>query len=41
MGPKVEALNSFVTNTGNRAVICHLEDIEKAVAGEAGTEVFR
>ncbi len=41
MGPKVEALLGFVEGTGNRAVICHLDDIEKAVAGEAGTEISR
>lgn len=39
MGPKVEALVSFVEATGNRALICHLDDIEKAIAGEAGTEL--
>ncbi|MDR7419434.1 MAG: carbamate kinase [Armatimonadota bacterium] len=39
MGPKVDAMISFVESTGNRAIICHLDDIEKAVAGQAGTEV--
>jgi len=39
MGPKVEAVTHFVQATGNRGVICHLEDIDKAVAGRAGTEV--
>ncbi len=40
MGPKVEAVMQFTRSTGNRAVICHLEDIEKAIAGEAGTEII-
>jgi carbamate kinase len=39
MGPKVEALLEFFNAFGRRAIICHLEDIERAVAGEAGTEV--
>jgi carbamate kinase len=41
MGPKVEALIGFVEGTGNRGVVCHLDDIEKAVAGRAGTQVLR
>jgi len=40
MGPKVEALMQFAKATGKRGVICHLEDIEKAIAGEAGTEII-
>jgi len=39
MGPKVEAVTGFVKATGNRGIICHLKDIQKAVAGLAGTEV--
>jgi carbamate kinase len=39
MGPKVAAITRFVKATGRRGIICHLEDIERAVAGEAGTEV--
>lgn len=39
MGPKVEAAAGFVKSGGRRAVICHLDDIERAVAGEAGTEI--
>jgi carbamate kinase len=39
MGPKVEAITRFVKASGRRGVICQLEDIERAVAGEAGTEV--
>ena len=39
MGPKIEAVTQFFQNTRNRAIICHLEDIEKAIAGNAGTEV--
>ncbi len=41
MGPKVEAVMQFTKATGNRGVICNLEDIEKAIAGEAGTEIVR
>ncbi|MBW2028251.1 MAG: carbamate kinase [Deltaproteobacteria bacterium] len=40
MGPKVEAVMEFNRATGNRGIICHLKDIEKAIAGEAGTEVL-
>jgi len=39
MGPKVEAITRFVKAAGRRGIICRLEDIEQAVAGEAGTEV--
>jgi carbamate kinase len=41
MGPKVDAVMQFTEATGNRGVICHLEDIEKAIAGEAGTEITK
>jgi carbamate kinase len=41
MGPKVEAVMQFTKATGNRGVICNLEDIEKAIAGEAGTEIIK
>jgi carbamate kinase len=40
MGPKVEAILDFHRNTGGRGVVCHVEDIERAAAGEAGTEVI-
>jgi len=39
MGPKVNALMSFVEATGKRAIICHLDEIEAALAGDAGTEI--
>jgi carbamate kinase len=39
MGPKIQALIQFYKSTGNRGVICHLKEIEKAVAGQAGTEI--
>jgi carbamate kinase len=39
MGPKVEAAIQFVERTGKRAAVGSLEDIEKIVAGEAGTNV--
>jgi carbamate kinase len=41
MGPKVEAIMQFFKATGNRGVICQLKDIEKAIAGEAGTEIVK
>jgi len=39
MGPKVEAILQFHRVTGRRGIICHLKDIERAIAGGAGTEV--
>jgi carbamate kinase len=39
MGPKVEAAVKFIKSGGKRAVITSIEDIERAVAGEAGTEI--
>ena len=39
MGPKVEAIMQFFRSTGKRGIICHLEDIEKAIEGKAGTEI--
>jgi carbamate kinase len=39
MGPKVEAAIRFATETGKRAAIGSLEDIEKIVDGLAGTTV--
>ena len=39
MGPKVEAACEFVAATGRRAAIGALADIERIVAGEAGTIV--
>jgi carbamate kinase len=39
MGPKVEAAIRFVEATGKRAAIGNLDDIERIVAGEAGTSV--
>jgi carbamate kinase len=41
MGPKVEAILQFFKATGNRGVICQLKDIEKAIAGKAGTEIIK
>lgn len=40
MGPKVEAAVSFVKSGGKRAVICSIEEIEEAIDGNAGTEIF-
>jgi len=39
MGPKVEAAAHFVDTTGKRAAIGALDDIEKIVAGSAGTQI--
>ncbi len=39
MGPKVEAACGFATRTGREAVIGSLADIDKIVAGVAGTRV--
>ncbi len=39
MGPKVDAAIKFVQATGKRAAIGSLEDIEKIVVGEAGTNI--
>jgi len=39
MKPKIEAATQFVEKSGKRAVITSLKNIEKAVAGKAGTEV--
>ncbi|MEZ4526437.1 MAG: hypothetical protein R2941_11010 [Desulfobacterales bacterium] len=39
MGPKAEAAMQFMRSRGRRAVICSIEEIEKAVEGNAGTEI--
>lgn len=39
MGPKVDAVCSFVETTGGRGIITRLEKIADAVAGNAGTVV--
>ncbi len=39
MGPKVEAAIRFIQQGGRRAVICSIEEIQPAVAGEAGTQL--
>jgi len=39
MGPKIEAVTQFFHETGNRGIICNLEEIEKAIEGHAGTEI--
>jgi carbamate kinase len=39
MGPKVIAACWFAEVSGNRAAIGAMEDLEKIVAGEAGTVV--
>ena len=40
MGPKVEALANFMAEGGKQAAIAHLRDIQKAVAGNAGTQII-
>jgi carbamate kinase len=39
MAPKVTAVIEFVEATGKRALICHLDELEDALAGNAGTEL--
>jgi carbamate kinase len=39
MGPKVNAVIQFAESTGNRGIICNLDDIQKSVEGVAGTEI--
>lgn len=39
MGPKVEAAVSFVQGGGDRSIICGLHSLERALVGEAGTEI--
>jgi len=39
MKPKIESCIDFVERDGGRAVICSLEDIEKAIEGNAGTVI--
>lgn len=39
MGPKVEAAREFVQRTGKRSAIGALEDIERLVEGETGTQI--
>ena len=39
MGPKIESACEFVQATGNRAAIGSLCDLERIVAGEAGTQI--
>ena len=41
MGPKIEASLQFIKSGGKRAVICSINSIEEAAAGNAGTEVLR
>lgn len=40
MGPKVESAVQFLQSGGKRAVIASIEAIEKAVQGQAGTEIL-
>lgn len=41
MAPKIQACLRFLEGGGQRALICAVEEIEAAVAGEAGTEFIR
>lgn len=40
MGPKVQSIMEFFKATGNRGIICHLKDIQRAIAGKTGTEII-
>jgi carbamate kinase len=40
MGPKVQAILQFHRLTAKRGVICHIEDIEEALLGNAGTQLL-
>lgn len=39
MGPKIEAIISFLENGGKEAIITNPENIERALAGETGTRI--
>jgi len=39
MGPKVEAILSFLARGGRRGVICDIPSLRRALRGEAGTRV--
>jgi len=39
MGPKVEAALKFIHGGGQRAIIAHLYDAERALRGETGTQI--
>ena len=41
MKPKVKAAIQFLRSGGHRAVIGSIEEIEKAIAGKAGTEITK
>ena len=41
MGPKVEAAVQFLQSGGKRAIIASIEELEKAVTGDAGTELLK
>jgi carbamate kinase len=40
MGPKVEAILQFYGSTAKPCVVCHIEDIEEALLGNAGTQIL-
>jgi carbamate kinase len=39
MKPKVEAAVRFLKNGGQKAIIAHLNDLQRAVEGRAGTQI--
>jgi carbamate kinase len=41
MRPKVQSAIRFIENNGKRAVICSIENSEKAIEGKAGTMLIR
>ncbi len=40
MAPKIEALARFLEAGGRRAVVTSPQSLERALAGEAGTEIL-
>lgn len=41
MKPKIQAAINFLTSGGKRAIICHLNEIKKALEGKAGTQILK
>ncbi len=41
MGPKVQAVIEFVQNTGNKAIITHIEKLTEALEERAGTLIHQ
>ena len=41
MGPKVQAVIEFVQNTGNKAIITHIDKLSEALEERAGTLIHQ